>query len=390
MNNSKLFDFLNIEEYALMIDMAAFNHDSKQLDSIKERFDKIDLKSFYEACKEHELIGVVGNLAISLEKKLPEYWQRDYEKEQERLSFLKDKAREVCKVMNENDIPMVILKNGGIMQEIVSEPVCCPMEDIDSLVKKADFRKAHSLLEKLGFVFKFRSEFEKEEFEKAFRDGSTEYYIEMPDGDKMWFELAWRSVSGRWIRLDLEPDTNRFIDDSIVVDGTFVHVLSPEDNLLQVCIHTAKHSYVRAPGLRLHMDVDRIVSNCEINWEKFLKKVEETHVCTSTYISLYIPGILFDTKIPENVLAQLQSKKTEKLLKQLSRVGLLHPHDRKFSKLQFLKFQIGLYDSFGDMWRTLYPKGKRLQEIYNYKNPLLTPIYVIVRGLDLVGIRKKK
>ena len=46
-------------------------------------------------------------------------------------------------------------------------------------------------------------------------------------------------------------------------------ILSPEDNLLQVALHTAKHSYVRAPGFRLHSDVDRIVCFQEINWNIF-------------------------------------------------------------------------------------------------------------------------
>ena len=114
--------------------------------------------------------------------------------------------------MLESGIPMVILTNGGIIADIVNDAAACPMEDIDSLVRKEDFYQAHEILVKNGFVFKFRSEYEKEELEQAYLDGSTEYYIPMPNGGDMWFELSWRAIAGRWIRPDKEPDTKELFD----------------------------------------------------------------------------------------------------------------------------------------------------------------------------------
>ena len=208
----------------------------------------------------------------------------------------------------------------------------------------------------------------------------------------MWFELAWRAVAGRWIRLDLEPDCDALIDASYCAKDTKVGILSPEDNLLQVCVHTAKHSYVRAPGLRLHLDVERIVAHKEINWDVFVAKAKAAHVKTSTYFSLYLANMLFDTPVPKHVLDALRPKKgkEKRILSLISAAGLLHPKGHKFTKLQFLRFQTSLYDSVSDAWFVLCPKGGRLHEIYGYKSPLKTPYYVVVRGLDLVGIRKKK
>ena len=362
-------------------------------DDLKQQLNQTDLCSFFELCLEHELDGVVAShiLAHNLIT-LPDYWQNAYEKEKAHLGFLKNKAAEICRIMEENGITMVVLKNGGIMSDMVEDPAACPMEDIDSLVKKSDFKKAHQILMDNGFHFKFRSEFEEEDLEVAFRDGSTEYRIETPAGEDMWFELAWRAVAGRWIRRDMEPDTDALIQNSYFAPGTKVGILSPEDNLLQVCVHTAKHSYVRAPGLRLHLDVERIVAHKQINWELFLQKVEAAHVKTSTYYSLYLANMLFGTPIPEQVLTRLfpGKRKNKKLLKLIDQAGLLHPKQRKFGKLQFLRFQTSLYDSFADAWFVWWPKNGGLREIYNYTNPLLTPYYLILRALDLVGIRKKK
>ena len=68
------------------------------------------------------------------------------------------------------------------MTDIISDTAACPMEDIDSFIQKDNFLKAHEILLDNGFEFKFRSEFEKENLQEAFLDGSTEYFMPMPDG----------------------------------------------------------------------------------------------------------------------------------------------------------------------------------------------------------------
>lgn len=386
-----MFEQLKDPLVRLMLDLAKENTGDVQ--SLKARLEMTDIAALFRLCWEHELDGVVASHILKhglLE--LPDYWQEAYQKKLAHLDFLKQKAEQICRIMDENGICMVVLKNGGIMSDMVEDPAACPMEDIDSLVKKSDFRKAHEILVDNGFLFEFRSEFEKENLEAAFRDGSTEYRIATPAGEDMWFELAWRAVAGRWIRRDLEPDTDELIRDCYCAPGTKVGILSPEDNLLQVCVHTAKHSYVRAPGLRLHLDVERIVAHKDIDWILFLEKVRKAHVKTSTYYSLYLANMLFGTPVPQQVLDALRpgKGKDQRIMKLISQVGLLHPKQKKFGKLQFLLFQTSLYDNLFDAWVVLCPKNGGLKEIYGYSSSVLTPYYLLLRAVDLVGIRKKK
>ena len=51
---------------------------------------------------------------------LPDYWMHAYEAEKKHLTFLRDKAAEICEEMDKNDIRMVVLKNGGIMSDIAT------------------------------------------------------------------------------------------------------------------------------------------------------------------------------------------------------------------------------------------------------------------------------
>lgn len=385
-----MFDIINDVYVKLMLSLSS-EHINRE--TVKTSLKEIELHKLYELCVENELDGVVAANIIKYElHDLPSYWIDAYNRNKETLSFLKKEAERLCEVMYDNGIKMVILKNGGIMADIMADPAACPMEDIDSLVKKADFKRAHQIIIDEGFIFKFRSVYEFEHLEEAYRDGSTEYYIKMPNENNMWFELAWRSISGRWIRLDKEPNSDILIDRAYFAKNTKVGILSPEDNLLQVCVHTAKHSYVRAPGLRLHLDVERIVTHKIIDWNLFLEMVRKTHVKTAVYFSLLIPTILFGTEVPQYVLNELRpSKRKEKeILSILKKVGLLYPRKNKFSKLQFLRFQTLLYDTTDDVLKVLNPGLARMREIYDFKSSILLPWFVLLRGLDLVGIRKRK
>ena len=206
-----MFDELNNANVQLMLALSREN--IQNAETLRKRLHECDMDAFFSLCQEHELDGVVASHIIANDlATLPDVWMSAYRAEKEHLSFLRDKAAEICAKMAERGIRMVVLKNGGIMSDMVKDAAACPMEDIDSLVKKSDFMKAHQILIESGLAFKFRSEYETEELEKAFRDGSTEYYITTPAGKDMWFELAWRAVAGRWIRLDLEPDCDALID----------------------------------------------------------------------------------------------------------------------------------------------------------------------------------
>ena len=95
---------------------------------------------------------------------------------------------EVVEEQQKHGIDIVILKNAGIARAIYRNNSCSPMGDLDLLVRSHDFsRDDQILIEKLGCTFKFRSEFENEDLEEAFRGGGTEYFKNV-DGYRIWLE----------------------------------------------------------------------------------------------------------------------------------------------------------------------------------------------------------
>ena len=380
------------EHFKLMSLIIREKNTKEELEYIKQFESIIRSNEFYEIAQEHELVSTIGaKLVKKVGIELGDPWKKEMEDTRARLGFLFDKVEKLGTDLKANGIPLILLKNGGIAIDIMEDLAECPMGDIDMLCRKSDFHKAHEIILRHGFNFKFRSIYEFENLDEAFADGSTEYSIQNAD-EIAWIELAWRPVAGRWIRKDKEPKADALVEASHKAKRSVNHVLSNEDNLLQVSCHTAKHSYVRAPGYRLHLDVDRIVSNSNINWELFVKKVNEVHSRVAVYFSLYLAKEILGTNIPTFVLDELRPSKAreKRIMSMLLKAGLMHPHGRKFSKLSFLIFQTALYDSFEDFWAVLFPPTSDLKLKYKYNSCLMTPYYWCWYVLDMVGIRKSK
>lgn len=387
-----MFSFANDKYVDLMLQVSKERHSPDEVEDLLKKLREVDDDVFIKLCKNHQFEGMVAAFLKRYSDEMPETWERIYNTCYRKAYEKLQAAKEICQKMHENGIKMIVLKNGGILADIIDDPAKMPMGDIDTVVRKADFIKAYELMLNAGYKFEYSNEYEIPDISNALRDGDAEYWKEISPDHLFCCEIAWRIIAGRWMRPDCEPSTEDNFNRMHYAKDTYIGILSPEDNLVQVCIHTAKHSYLRAPGLRLNLDVERIVSNCEIDWELFLTKIEAAHTKTAAYYSLYIPSVLFSTPIPKYVLDRLRpcKRKQKRIEFMLAKAGFLNPKERKFSKTGFILFQTSLYDNAEDMLHTLCPSVDWLKQRYAFSNSLLAPYFIIVRGLDLIGIRKKQ
>jgi hypothetical protein len=356
--------------------------------TIAELYNKLGDEFIFDLCKKNKIESIATeSLIISLKNKtLPGHWHRCYDSVGNLIRSYMNELDRVAFLLDSYEIQLVALKNSGITRSIYPYPGSCPMGDIDVLVRKSDFRKAHDILINNAYELKFRSPLEELDIDKAEQSGGSEYQVTLSDGKKLWFELQWRPIAGRWIRPDQEPDSNELMDRSIEVQGSSVRVLSPEDNLLQVCLHTAKHTYVRAPGFRLHTDVDRIVRGCDIDWSLFRKQVVKLNVKTAVFFSLFLASELLRSPVPKYILDDFKPSKLKVILisKWLQKIGLFDPDGKKWNKLGYIIFVSLLYDSFGGLLRGIFPDINWMKSRYNIKNSLLLPYFYVYRVINLL------
>jgi len=274
-----------------------------------------------------------------------ERWDRIHGASARRMGILLGELDAVAARLATAGIRLVALKNAGIARGIYSCPACCPMGDVDVLVELGRFREAHRLVLECGFTHASRSKVEPAELEHGIASGGTEYLKRVGD-EEVWFELQWRPIAGRWIRKDQEPDGAALLGRSVPIEGTDVRLLAPTDNLLQVSLHTAKHTYVRAPGLRLHTDVDRLVAFAPPDWTAFVAQARNLQVKTPVYLSLACARELLGTVVPAEVFEALAPPpwKIRLALAWLRRADFFEPDRRKFTRLGMLAFHSLLYD----------------------------------------------
>jgi len=322
---------------------------------------------------------------------LPERWRDEMARTQARLRLFMEQLDRVAAAFAGENIRLVALKNSGIARGIYPQLAACPMGDIDVLVDPRDFRRAHACLLGLGYRLNSRSPLGEKDLAEAEAAGGSEYEFTLSDGSILWFELQWRPVAGRWIRHEQEPPAGELLARSVPIVGSAARLLAPEDNLLQVCLHTTKHSYVRAPGFRLHTDVDRIVRRCPVDWTRFLAEVERLEVRTAVYFALWLPTELLRTPVPAEALARLRPAawKTRAITRSLLSAGLFNGEEHKWSKAGYIAFNLLLYDTLGGIGRAVFPDAATMRRRYPIRSKLTLPWWHARRLLELLMKRAK-
>jgi len=381
-------DLTNSEEFLCRV---LTHKNYLDFDRISFLYNSLDSNNLFKFCKHNKIESIAADSldhCIGL-KNIPTYWRDAHKETEYRIDSYMKELDKISKLLDESNIEVVALKNSGITRGLYREHAASPMGDLDVLVRKKDFRKAHRVLIDFGYEMKFRSPLEELNIEKAEQGGGAEYSVKLPNGDNLWFELQWRPIAGRWIRPDQEPSSDALIESSESIEGSKVKILAPVDNLLQVCLHSAKHTYVRAPGFRLLTDIDRIVRECDIDWDEFIEKVTFLEVKCATYFSLQLSNDLLKTSVPLDVLTKLKPGrwKVNMIFSWLLRVGLFDPDGKKWSRLGYIVFVSFLYDSFSGFFRSVIPESSWMKQKYNFNNPLFLPYYHIYRLFDLISKR---
>jgi hypothetical protein len=358
---------------------------------VSDLWSSINEEKLYTYALRDEVSSHLAFVLKSTDLKYKTCWDKDFQKIDSRITILMDTLEKVASKLKEYSIEIVALKNAGIAKGLYINNACSPMGDLDLLVKTNDFKKAHEvILNELGFIFKFRSEFEVEDLDDAFRGGGTEYY-KIIDGHKVWLELQWRPIAGRWIQPHNEPNGNELMLNSISIKNSSVKILAPEDNLLQVALHTAKHSYVRAPGFRLHSDVDRVIRFQQVDWTHFENMVLKLKLKTAVYFSLFFAKDLLGTPIPKEVLKKLRPIWYREIIIRhyIKKAGIYNQENKKFTKFGYIIFNLSLYDTVGENLKAIFPPFDSLKIKYPITKKSQLPYFYILRLKDLLLKRAK-
>ena len=263
---------------------------------------------------------------------------------------LEGKLLRLADVMISANIPMMLLKGGGLAYSVYEDFTERPMNDIDVLVPRERAEEAWKLVQDHGWRWDPQS----------YALESYKYHHHLPP-------LADRSGSGLMVEIHTDPCPTGhpfgFTAESlwdrpleIEVKGRPLLVPSREDQLLHCCIHFVWMHFLNEKGWLAFRDVWAFVRSKSVNWDEFLKIATDAHAETCAYWTLRLARALVHVEVPERVLSGLKPPLPNAVLAALERQYALNmfPTDTQCPSA-------ALREAF---WRLGVRRGKRLERFF--------------------------
>ena len=299
-------------------------------------------------------------------------WRDEHQLAERKTRKMFAVLEQIATALESQGIRAAVIENGGVAYALSRCWGCFASSDLDLLIRREDFVSVEREFIRQGYAActRGRSLSDSPDDAQFGRRGWKAYRREEPDGVEHWVNLMWRPVVQGWLPIACQLQASELLARSIHVTehGSDLRVLSPEDQLLVCAAHTASHSYVRGIGLRLQVDVDRIVRRMEIDWEVFLRRARESVGWTVIFPSLAIPKGLWDTPVPVEVLDALvpSRRKQARILESVGRAGLFQRNKPVFGRLKYLLFHAGLCERglTAGLIAALFPPRAWMREVY--------------------------
>jgi len=213
----------------------------------------------------------------------------------------------VLKVLQNEEIPVIVLK-GAHLAEVVYESIALrSMSDVDILIRKADLLKAEEKLLEIGY-----SSSRVDDIEVAC--AKCQHIPPLTKPDAVPIEIHWTielptspftiDVDGLWKRA--QPAK---------IGGVEVLVLSPEDLLLHLCLHSAYHHFFEQ-GLRPLCDILETIRHYqnEIDWTQVEHRASQWNAKNFVYLTLRLAREILAAEVPDELLNALKPKKFDERL----------------------------------------------------------------------------
>jgi hypothetical protein len=162
--------------------------------------------------------------------------------------------------------------------------------DLDVLILPADVSKAKASLRDLGYKLALEL---APEIEAAYLETGYEYSFGSACGQNL-LELQWRIVP-RFYSIDF--DVSDFFDraDEISLGGRSMRTLCPEDLLLALSVHAAKHAWVQLSWL---CDIAELARSRHLDWNAIRSEAQRLGIERIVKLNLLLAHRLLGLPLP--------------------------------------------------------------------------------------------
>lgn len=205
-------------------------------------------------------------------------------------------AREVSRILevaDSLDIELIAYKGLVLSEAYYGDIALRQAGDIDLFVRKRDALRIRNALGELGYAPRLHI---PGNTEQNYLESGYEYSFDSPLG-KSLLELQW-NLQPRYYAVDYDMDGlfARAVDATLA--GRRVLIPSPEDLLLVLSVHAAKHVWGRLIWLR---DIAQILNRGNLNWNFILSDASELGIVRILYLTFLLANRFLEMPIPPEI-----------------------------------------------------------------------------------------
>jgi len=228
---------------------------------------------------------------------------------------LLNRQLKLCKLLEENGVPIAILKGSLLSQMAYDDIALRAAGDIDALIRPQDFARARQLLESLGYEM-------SPKLTPPQLDSHLKHHCELQFMRDDWFtivDLHWALAPKSFVfKLETGEVMSRL--QSVEIAGAQIKTLATEDLILYLSMHGAKHLW---RGLEWISSLGELIRAAEsIAWSTIVERAEHAHATrmlalglrlATTVSGIHVPAEVFNTldrddsakRMAHNILSQL-------------------------------------------------------------------------------------
>ena len=210
------------------------------------------------------------------------------------------KQLRVAALFKDNGVPVALFKGPLLAPRAYGEISLRQAGDIDVLINRRDFDRARTLLESLGYEMTPR-------LTTAQLASHLSNHCELQFMRDDWFtvvDLHWDLAPRSFVfKLHAGEVMSRL--QTVSLAGTPVETFSPEDLVLYLSMHGAKHLWRRLEWIASL--AESIRATPELNWELLVQRAEQAHATRMLALGLCLVENISNVRVPTHVLAQVDS-----------------------------------------------------------------------------------
>lgn len=251
---------------------------------------------------------------------------------------------EILRHFNSRGIPTIAQKGPALAHLLYGDSAMREFGDLDLLVRPADVPRAVGALTELGYEKNLQLSPRQE---KSYLQSGYEYVFRR-GAERNLIELQWNLLP-RFYAVDVNIEELFARSRQHQFDGVYARMLRPEDQLIFLCLHAAKHQWAQLGMVR---DIAAI-ARFDLDWELVVNEGQRLGVLRIVLISLSLAQALLGCEfaegvagLPELVVARNFVAPTIGRMMAMCEISTESP--------AYFRFMIQVRERWSDQWRFVW------------------------------------